>query len=163
MSAESFKCGCKAGYREVTTGDLKAYAPGVKGVGLEIAMDPCGTMYVGCERDEAWAKANLGRHLAITITQFPNQGPMVVDVGVLEGRASDLARKAARLGALLVVMIVKVGEDQWHVHIPKGAIPGGHPILQELEGRNELRFTDEMLEALDAKLQQLKRDLGNHR
>lgn len=160
MSDEAFKCGCVAGYREVVTGDLKDYAVGAQGVALEIAMDPCGTMYLGCDRDEMWAKATKGKHLAVTITQFPNQGPQVVDIGILEGRASDLAKKAARIGMMMRISIVKVGDGQWHAHIPKGAIPEGHPILQELEGTNELRFTDDTLEVLDAKLQQLKRDHG---
>ena len=158
MSGEAFKCGCKAGYREVVTGDLKRYVIGAGGVALEIAMDPCGTMYVGCNHDEAWAKANVGKHLIVTITQFPEQGPRVVDIGVLEGRASELARKAARVGFALDIMILKVGEGQWHAHIPKGAIPEGHPILEVLDGQDVLHLTDDLLDELDAKLQKLKRD-----
>lgn len=158
MSNEGFKCGCKTGYREVVTGNLKSYAAGVGGVALEIAMDPCGTMYVGCNHDEAWAKANMGKHLVVTITQFPEQGPQVVDIGILEGRASELARKAARVGGFLGVMVLKVGDGQWHVHIPKGAVPGGHPILEALDSRDVVPLTDDQLGGLDANLQKLKRD-----
>lgn len=158
MRDEAFKCGCKAGYREVVTGDLKHYVAGVGGVALEIAMDPCGTMYVECNQDEAWAKANVGRHLVVTITQFPEAGPQVVDIGILEGRASDLARKAARVGGFLGIEVKKVGDGQWHAHIPKGAIPEGHPILDALDGREMLPLTDDQLDDLEAKLQNLKRD-----
>lgn len=158
MSDETFKCGCTAGYREVVTGDLKGYAVGVQGVALEIAMDPCGTMYLGSDQDEALAKANVGKHLAVTITQFPDQGPKIVDIGILDGRASDLARKAARTGFAMGILIVKVGEGQWHAHIPKGSIPKGHPILKELGNDNMIPMTDDLIDMLDTKIQQLKRD-----
>lgn len=160
MSDEAFKCGCKAGYREVVTGDLKRYVPGDGGVALEIAMDPCGTMYVGCNHDEAWAKANVGKHLTVTITQFPEGGPKVVDIGNLEGRTSELVRKAARVGAILGVLVVKVGDGQWHIHIPKGAVPEGHPILEALGDQDVVPLTDDQLDGLDARLQKLKRDHG---
>jgi hypothetical protein len=158
MSEEPFKCGCSAGYRDVVTGDLKGYAVGAQGVALEISMDPCGTMYLGCDRDEAWAKANKGKHLAVTITQFPDQGPKVIDIGILEGPDSLMAKKAARVGAMMGMEIKKVGDSQWHAHIPKGSIPAGHPILAELGDRKMIPLGDDQIDAIDAKLQQLKRD-----
>lgn len=154
MSDEAFKCGCEAGYRDVVTGDLKGYALGAHGVALEIAMDPCGTMYLGSDHDETWAKANKGKHLAITITQFPNQGPQVIDIGLLEGRASDQARKAARLGLALGVEIRRTSAGEWHAHLPKD-----HPMIPRVGGRI-LPFTDEMLDTVDARIEQLKRDQG---
>jgi hypothetical protein len=158
MNDEPFKCGCVAGYREVVTGDLKAYAASQGGVGLEIAMDPCGTMYLSCDRDETWARAHLRKHLVVTITQFPNQGPKVVDIGVLAGRDSCMARKAARVGAMMGIEIKKVGNGQWHAHIPKGSIPDGHPILEEFGDLKMISMTDDQVDALDGKLQQFKRD-----
>jgi hypothetical protein len=150
--SDEHKCGCEAGYRDVVTGDLKAYAAGERGVGLEIATDPCGTMYLGSDRDEAWAKAHLGKHLAVTITQFPDRGPMVVDIGILEGRASDLARTAARVGMALGSEIWKGAGGEWHVRVPTD-----YPKFKELGGTNVIHLTDEMLEIVDKRIQQLKR------
>jgi hypothetical protein len=155
VSEEPFKCGCTTGYREVTTGDLKAYTGTNGGVVLEIAMDPCGTMYFGVEKDSAWAKAHIGKHLVITITQFPNQGPQVIDVGVLEGRDSEMAKKAARVGFALGIEIRKGADGSWHGHLPKG-----HEMIERLGGARAIPLTEEAIEVVAAKIEQAKRDHG---
>jgi hypothetical protein len=153
VSEEVFKCGCQTGYREVITGDLKAYAANSHGVALEIAIDPVGTMWVGCDRDEAWAKANVGKHLVITITQFPNGGDRVIDIGLLEGRTSDLAKKAARVGFALGIEIRRGSDGSWHGHLPKG-----HEMIERLGGARAIPLTEEAIEAVAAKIEQAKRD-----
>lgn len=158
MNAKPWKCGCERGYRDVITGTLKAYAAGSDGVALAIAMDPCGEAFLGCDKDEAWAKAHIGSHLNITITQFPNQGSRVVDIGLLIGRASELAHKAAWVGMVMWAHPVKVGEGRWELHLTSKSIPKGHPILEELKGQTVLPIREHELEVMYDKMQKLKRD-----